>query len=320
MEGTATPYPSTINVTGMVGQPVGLRVRLKNFSHTFTHDVAVLLVAPNGQGIELLSRNGGNARASGLTVTFGAESTTPLPQPLITGVFSAAGGNNGFAAPANAIPRAASLGAFIAGSPNGQWRLFVQDFAPGDTGSIAGGWELEFGDFGLPTTPLTPSTLHVPGPPRRRRDHQHHRRPLQPLEPSFVRCPCQPRRRAGHSQRHRRHERPVHHASEPRRVSADGHPDLASGGDLQPRRCAVCGPYAAPADHRNTAGWCRASGRPRHQRRKHAMVRPDGSSLRSRQLRHRHRHARCPHGDQRRRRRRPAGPREQLLPLGPAHR
>jgi len=161
--GIATPYPSSINVAGVVGTPNGLRVRLKNFTHTFPSDVSVLLVTPSGQGIELLSRSGGTNGVTGLTLTFGAESTTPLPVPLVTGTFAAAGGNTAFSAPANAIPRAASLRALIAGSPNGLWRLFVQDFSGGGAGSIAGGWELEFGDFGLPTTPSSASTFTYQG-------------------------------------------------------------------------------------------------------------------------------------------------------------
>jgi subtilisin-like proprotein convertase family protein len=164
--GTASLYPSTIEVAGFVGTPNGLRVRLKNFSHTFPGDVSALLVAPSGQGIQLLSRNGFGADASNLTLTFGAESTTPLPAPLVSGNFQPARGTDFFAPPANGIPRAASLGALIAGSPNGQWRLFVQDFVTGDGGSISAGWELEFGDFGdfeRATTPSSPSTFTYQG-------------------------------------------------------------------------------------------------------------------------------------------------------------
>lgn len=162
--GTAAPYPSTINVAGFLGTPNGLRVRLKNYTHTYPEDVSVLLVAPSGQGIELLSRSGGIDGVTGRTLTFGAESTVPLPAPLINGTFAAAGGSSAFAAPASAIPRAASMGALIAGSPNGLWRVFVQDFVNGDSGSIAGGWELEFGDFGgQPTTASSPSTLTYQG-------------------------------------------------------------------------------------------------------------------------------------------------------------
>ncbi len=149
----AAPFPSTITVAGFVGQPLGIRVRVKNLTHTFMNDVAVLLVAPSGQGVQLLNFNGGNV--SGITLTFGAESTTPLPQTLITGTFAPSEGTQSFSTPANAIPRAASLATLAFGNPNGVWRLFVQDFVGGDSGSIANGWEIEFGDFGFVPTPLT---------------------------------------------------------------------------------------------------------------------------------------------------------------------
>lgn len=165
-DGTATPYPSTINVSGVVGAPSGVRVRLNNFSHTFPGDVEVLLVAPSGQGFQLLSNNGGGTGVSGLTLTFSTSSITPLsplPTPLVTGTFVPSGGNFVFAAPANAIPRAASLQDLVPGNPNGIWRLFVQDSVGPDGGSITGGWEVEFGDFGLPTAPAAPSTFTYQG-------------------------------------------------------------------------------------------------------------------------------------------------------------
>lgn len=162
--GTAAPFPSTVTVAGFVGTPNGLRVRLKNFSHTYPGDVSVLLVAPSGQGVELLSQDGAELSVTGLTLTFGTELATPLPPtPLVTGSFAAAGGSSAFPAPVNAIPRTASLGALIAGSPNGQWRLFVQDFAEPDGGTIAGGWELEFGNFGVTPTPSSPSSFTYQG-------------------------------------------------------------------------------------------------------------------------------------------------------------
>jgi len=163
LSGTASPYPSTINVSGFVGSPLGVRVRLNNFSHTFPEDVQVLLVAPSGQGIQLLNSNDGSSAVSGLTLTFAGESITPLPFPLVTGTFAPAGGNFAFSAPANAIPRAASLAALFAGSPNGAWRLFVQDTFSPDGGSIAGGWALEFGDFGFFAVPSAPSTFTYQG-------------------------------------------------------------------------------------------------------------------------------------------------------------
>ncbi|MFN8730154.1 MAG: hypothetical protein ACK5Z4_09890 [Planctomyces sp.] len=69
--GPATPFGSAVNVAG-VSDASGIRIRLKGFSHTFCADVAVLLVAPSGIGIELLSRSGGSAGVSGLTLTIAA--------------------------------------------------------------------------------------------------------------------------------------------------------------------------------------------------------------------------------------------------------
>lgn len=160
--GPATPFGSAVNVAG-VSDAGGIRIRLKGFSHTFCADVAVLLVAPSGVGIELLSGSGGAAGVSGLTLTFAGESTQPVPGPLATGTYAPAGGSFGFAAPAAAIPRASDLGELVGGGVNGQWRLFVQDFANGDSGSIAEGWEVEFGPFGFPPTPLSSTAFTYQG-------------------------------------------------------------------------------------------------------------------------------------------------------------
>ncbi len=148
--GTATPYPSTINVSG-VPNGTTVRVRLKNFTHTFPADVGVLLVAPNGRSHQLIApipTSGGNP-VNGITLTLDAEAQTPLPNPLVTGTFRAAGGNQVYAAPANTFPRTNLLGSLLV-TPNGAWRLFVQDFAAGDFGSFAGGWEIEFFDVPRP--------------------------------------------------------------------------------------------------------------------------------------------------------------------------
>lgn len=152
--GTAAPYPSVINVTGLSTNISGLRVRLKNFSHSFPADVIALLVAPNGQGYQLLNQNGEDIDVNGITLTLSSDSSASMQVPLGSGTFIASGGNTNFAAPATAIARAASLGALRLGNLNGQWKLFVQDTVSPDGGTIAGGWELEFVDLGEPTTPL----------------------------------------------------------------------------------------------------------------------------------------------------------------------
>jgi subtilisin-like proprotein convertase family protein len=148
--GTATPYPGTINVSG-VSAATGLRVRLKNFTHSFPADIGVLLVAPDGQSHQLIApipTSGGNP-VNGITLTFENDAQTPLPNPLITGTFRSAGGNQAYDAPANTFPRRNNLGSLTV-TLNGTWRLFVQDFAAGDFGSFAGGWEIEFFDIPQP--------------------------------------------------------------------------------------------------------------------------------------------------------------------------
>lgn len=148
--GIATPYPSTINVSG-ASAATGLRVRLKNFTHSFPADVGVLLVAPDGQSHQLIAPSPGSPGnpVSGITLTFENDAQTPLPNPLITGTFRSAGGNQAYDAPANTFPRRNNLGSLTV-TLNGTWRLFVQDFAAGDFGSFAGGWEIEFFDIPQP--------------------------------------------------------------------------------------------------------------------------------------------------------------------------
>ncbi|MFM6308461.1 MAG: hypothetical protein ACKPGB_09370, partial [Dolichospermum sp.] len=45
--GTSTPYPSTINVSGLSGNINSLKVTLTNLSHTWPDDIDVLLVVDN---------------------------------------------------------------------------------------------------------------------------------------------------------------------------------------------------------------------------------------------------------------------------------
>src|SRR5260370_28920547 len=56
----ATPYGSSINVTGMSGQVVSkVTVTLQGFSHFFPDDVDILLLGPQGQKALCMSNLGG---------------------------------------------------------------------------------------------------------------------------------------------------------------------------------------------------------------------------------------------------------------------
>lgn len=141
--GTATPYPSTINVVGRAEPISGMRVTLNGFEHSFPADVRVLLVSPNGGRFLLMNAVGGGIPVTGVNLTFTSGNGDSIGAPIVSGTYLPTGGSATFAAPAPAGPYGADLRALEGASANGTWSLYVQDFAGGDFGSIAGGWTLD---------------------------------------------------------------------------------------------------------------------------------------------------------------------------------
>ncbi len=145
---TASPYPSNITVAGMTGLVSRITVTLNGLSHTFPDDVDMLLVAPGGRQIVLMSDAGGSTDAVGLNLTFDDLVAPNLPDStaLATGSYKPTNyvNDNVYAAPAPAAtiaqPYGASLGNFHGIDPNGTWNLYVRDGFAGDTGAISGGW------------------------------------------------------------------------------------------------------------------------------------------------------------------------------------
>lgn len=155
--GVASPYPSTISVSGVGTSLAGLAVTLTGLAHSFPDDIDMLLVAPDGRAFRLLTDCGGNPVAVGLTLTLSDAATNPLPDfgPLVSGVFrpSSYGGGpipDTFPPPAPPGAQVAppdegedSFASVFGGTdPNGTWSLYVLDDASGDSGSISGGWSL----------------------------------------------------------------------------------------------------------------------------------------------------------------------------------
>ena len=74
--GTGTPYPSTINVAGIIA-PIGqVRVTLYNINHTYPDDIQVMLVSPDDQAVLLMSNAGGGTAITNVTLS---SMTMPLP-------------------------------------------------------------------------------------------------------------------------------------------------------------------------------------------------------------------------------------------------
>ena len=148
--GASNPYPSSINVSGLVGNLTKLTVTLNNLTHTYSRDIDILLIGPTGAKILLMSDVGGSSSLSNLTFTFDASATGFLPetgQPT-SGIykptdFTDVNGADTFAnSPAPTGPYGVDLSVFNNTSPNGTWRLYVVDDGVGDSGSLAGGWSI----------------------------------------------------------------------------------------------------------------------------------------------------------------------------------
>lgn len=178
--GSATPYPSTIAVSGLTGNKI-IKARLNGLTHTFVSDLDLLLVGPGGQKYIFMSDVGGGGPGvtnATYTIHDGAAAAFPTTPPP-TGEYRPGniGANDPFAAPApappytNAAPGGTDTLASVFGSSgsamNGNWDLYLVDDAAGDLGSIAGGWTLTFesNEYACGPGSPTPTPTPTPGPP-----------------------------------------------------------------------------------------------------------------------------------------------------------
>ncbi|MDQ6777331.1 MAG: Ig-like domain repeat protein, partial [Actinomycetota bacterium] len=174
---TATPYPSTIPVSGLTGTISSISLTLSNVSYSYSQDLSVLLVSPGGQTfvpIADVGPNGppGNAASnatltisdSGTTATqFAPFSTLSTIKPIACGGFNqtwpapAPGGPYGNQPPpVNSTPDCnfqTLASTFNGALPNGNWSLYVITTSGGDgTGAIAGGWSLNISTASVAAT------------------------------------------------------------------------------------------------------------------------------------------------------------------------
>ncbi len=143
--GPATPYPSTITISGASGLVSKVAVTLNGLSHSFPDDLDIMLVSPSGGKVMLMSDAGGAHALSAVNLTFD-DSGAALPDAtqISSGTFRPTDFESGdsLPSPAPAAPYAGTLSAMNGGNPNGVWSLYVNDDAVGDAGSISGGWRL----------------------------------------------------------------------------------------------------------------------------------------------------------------------------------
>src|SRR5204863_1528837 len=136
--GAASPYPSTINVSGLNTNIVNVTVRLNQLSHSQPADLDVLLVAPGGQKTLLMSDCGWIYSIRNVSLTFDQNSTNTLPDeesPIVSGTYRPTDFPpvDTLPAPAPGGPYAANLSVFTGANPDGAWQLYVLD----DTSSFS---------------------------------------------------------------------------------------------------------------------------------------------------------------------------------------
>lgn len=145
--GTATPYPSTIDVVGIPGTLSRLTVTLSGILHTCVSDIFVLLVGPTGQSVVLMTDVGGHtATPVPATLIFDDASLNDLPYlsgQTPTGTYRPTSlvATVEFTAPAPSAPYGATLSGFNGTNPNGTWSLYVLDAYAWDEG-VMFGWTL----------------------------------------------------------------------------------------------------------------------------------------------------------------------------------
>jgi subtilisin-like proprotein convertase family protein len=160
----ATPYPSTIAVSGLAGGVSHVSVTLMGLYHTSCGDISMLLVAPDGTNCVVLTSEAGGydidnppiGTVSVCELTFDDAATANLYTigkwwAITNGTYQPtdAASSNFFLLPAppgkyssvysNYNTRLSGLNG---AAPNGDWSLYVQDESPGDTGLITNGWSL----------------------------------------------------------------------------------------------------------------------------------------------------------------------------------
>lgn len=160
--GRATPYPSQITVSNLVGNIAKVVVTLDGFNHTFPDDVDVLLVGPNGQKVIVMSDAGGSTASTGnIVLRFDPTAATPIPDTSLAAgnhrTFNYEGVETFPDAPAGAVASDTDgLSVFNGTSPLGVWSLYILDDTASDSGSISRGWAL-----GITTQPAITSLADI---------------------------------------------------------------------------------------------------------------------------------------------------------------
>src|ERR1044071_9377129 len=143
--GTASPYPSTINIASGLRNITRLTATLSGLSHTYPSDLEILLVGSGGQQALLMSDAGDGMAISNVTLTFDDAASVALPvsSQIASGTYKPTDypPNDSMPPPAPAQTYGTNLSVFNGTDPTGTWSLYVYDDSVGDAGSVSS-WRL----------------------------------------------------------------------------------------------------------------------------------------------------------------------------------
>lgn len=155
----ATPYPSLITVSTLIGTITKVTANVNGMNMPRPRDVDVLLVGPTSQTLLLMADTGDITPNNGINLTLDDAAAAPLPtgpgSNLSSGTFRPTdflftAGDDAFPPPAPAVfnrpaPTGTStLAVFNTTNPNGGWRLFVQDDGLGGGAHAIANWCVNF--------------------------------------------------------------------------------------------------------------------------------------------------------------------------------
>ena len=142
----ATPYPSPLTVSGMVGTISDVTLTLNDVTEARPDDLDVLLQQSGGNNLVVLSDSGGLNAVTNHDVTFDDAAASSLPDSTAWPASPVTSkpvdydplADEAMPAPAPAPSSATALSTFDGANPNGTWNLWVVDDAVGGgAGSIA---------------------------------------------------------------------------------------------------------------------------------------------------------------------------------------
>ena len=150
--GRASPYPSPIQVRCAPKLVSELRVSLLGVHHLFPEDLDILLVAPDGTALTVMSDVGGGGANSitNVDLVFDDAALNALTgAQIVSGTYRPTDFTDAeadlFPSPAPPVATISQLSQFNGHNQNGTWSLYVYDDHGLDMGFIARGWTLDFG-------------------------------------------------------------------------------------------------------------------------------------------------------------------------------